>query len=70
MLPTQNLNVYRWCDDYGGGLVVAESIEDASEKLQKKYKAMGERNGEFTIWLWENDDYYDEDNPFVYDIYD
>lgn len=61
---------YRWCDDFGGGIVVAFSVEDAREKLKKKYQAMGDRNGEFKIWPWENDDYYDKNNPCVFDIYD
>ena len=30
-------NLYRWCDDYGGGIVIAESLLDAGEKLAKKY---------------------------------
>ena len=61
--------LYRWCDDFGGGLVIATSIEDAREKLEKKYQSMKNRNGEFKIWPWENDDYYDEDNKDVLDIY-
>lgn len=61
-------NLYRWCDDYGGGLVIASSKEDAKEKLIKKYKA--ERDPDkYIIWLWTNDDYFDKDNEDVLDIY-
>lgn len=58
-------NLYRWCDDCGGGLVIASSLEDAKEKLKKRYP---DRNS-FIIWLYTKDDYFDEDNPDVLDIY-
>lgn len=62
-----NLNkVYRWCDDYGGGLVIAISKERARAKLAKKY---GNERKDFIIWLWTNDEYYDKDNQDVFDIY-
>lgn len=32
-------NVWRWCDSYGGGLVIAESMNEAREKLGR---ALGE----------------------------
>ena len=69
MEDKQVLNsLYRWCDGYGGGLVIATSIEDAKEKLIKKYK--DEKHAlEFTIWPWKNDDYFDEENDCVFDIY-
>lgn len=62
---------YRWCDYISGGIVLASSIDEAKEKLQKKYgvEFMGDRSGSLKIWPWENDDYYDEDNPDVFDIY-
>jgi len=59
-------NLYRWCDDYGGGIVIAESLLDAGEKLAKKY---GEERKNFIIWEFVDDDYYDEENPDVFDIY-
>lgn len=59
--------LYRWCDDYGGGLLIADSIEDAIAKLDKKFK--DEPRTKFLVWLWKNDDYYDTDNPGVLDIY-
>lgn len=61
-------NLYRWCDDYGGGIVIAESKEDALMKLITKYG--NDRNFEkVIIWSWANDDYFDEKNPDVLDIY-
>lgn len=59
-------NLYRWCDQYGGGLVIADSLEDAGEKLAKRY---GDDREEFIIWEATNDDYYDDDYPLVFDIY-
>jgi hypothetical protein len=61
-------NVYRWCDDYGGGIVLARNGYEAREKLIKKY---GEERGKrgFVIWSWSRDDYFDESNPDVFDIY-
>ena len=60
------MHTYRWCDDFGGGLVLATSEEDARKKLVAKY---GMSCGDFTIWLWENDEFYDKNHPDVYDIY-
>lgn len=60
-------DLYRWCDDYGGGLVIASSMEEALEKLKKKYG--DEERTEFIVWLWKNDDFYDKDNKDVLDIY-
>lgn len=61
-------NLWRWCDSYGGGLVIAETKAEAIEKLEKMY---GEnRNVEnMVLWRWTNDDYYDNQNPDVLDIY-
>ena len=60
--------VYRWCDDYGGGIVIADSIEDAESKLRSYYPVESGRH-KFKIWLWMVDDYYDSSNPDVFDIY-
>ena len=59
--------MYRWCDDIGGGLVFAASVEEAHRKLAKKYDA--DARGKLKIWPWEDDDYYDEKNIDVLDIY-
>ena len=61
-------NAYRWCDDWGGGIVFAYSKDEAKEKLYNMY---GEsRNVEdMIIWSWTNDELFDEGNPDVFDIY-
>lgn len=62
------INLYRWCDDYGGGIVIADSLLDAKEKLAKMFGE--DRDADKTIiWPWHLDDYYDEENPDVLDIY-
>ena len=62
-----NINkLYRWCDDYGGGLVIASSKEKAVKKLTKKY---GDERKSFIVWQWKNDDYFDKENQDVLDIY-
>ena len=63
-------NLYRWCDDYGGGLVIAKSLVDAQEKLEKMFRKDEERDANKTIiWPWYLDDYFDKENPDVLDIY-
>jgi hypothetical protein len=61
-------NLYRWSDAYGGGIVIADSLLDAQEKLKK---TLGEDRDadKLIIWPWHSDDYYDEENPDVLDIY-
>lgn len=67
ILMIELTDIYRWCDNFGGGLVIAASIEDARKKLDKKYpKRLG---GTWNIWPWKHDDYYDENNVDVLDIY-
>lgn len=56
-------NLWRWSDDNGGGIVKARTIAEAELKLSR----YGRKN--CTIWLWLKDDYYDEKNPDVFDIY-
>lgn len=63
-------NIYRWCDSSGGGIVIAASEEEARKKLTEKFKGWPPYpRDKFMIWPWENDDYYDEANPDVMDIY-
>lgn len=61
-------NLYRWCDDYGGGLVIADSLIDAQEKLDKMFGEDRDVN-KVIIWPWHLDDYFDKENPDVLDIY-
>lgn len=61
-------NLYRWSDAYGGGIVIADSLIEAQEKLKKTLSE--ERDvDKVIIWPWHLDDYYDEENPDVLDIY-
>lgn len=55
--------LWRWSDDNGGGIVKARSIEEAELKLSKYGRK------DCKIWPWLKDDYYDEKNPDVFDIY-
>lgn len=59
-------NIWRYSVIYGecGGIVIATSKEEANEKLEKKYN----RN-DFIVWKMVDDDYFDADNPDVFDIY-
>lgn len=61
-------NLYRWCDDYGGGIVIADSRTEAQEKLEKMFGEDRDTD-KLIIWPWHLDDYYDEENPDVLDIY-
>lgn len=63
-------NMYRWCDDFGGGLVIATSIEEARNKIAEfmTYLEQPERTN-FTIWLMKDDDYFTESHPDVFDVY-
>lgn len=65
---TDLTNLYRWCDPYGGGLVIANSAEEAKDKVAKMLSEERLVQG-LIIWPWLNDDYYDEENPDVFDIY-
>ena len=35
------MKIYRWCDEVGGGLVLAFSIKSAKKKLRKCYAGYG-----------------------------
>lgn len=61
-------NLYRWCDDYGGGIVIADSKIEAREKLIK-YLSEERDPDKLIIWSWTNDDYFDKENPDVLDVY-
>ena len=60
--------IYRWCDPYGGGIVIATSFEDAQNKLTRMLGS-ARLIEEIIIWPWLNDDYFDKENPDVFDIY-
>lgn len=61
-------NLYRWCDGYGGGIAIANSINEAREKVERALSE--ERDADKVIvWPWHLDDYFDEENPDVLDVY-
>lgn len=60
--------LYRWCDDYGGGIVIADSLIEANEKV-KAYLDEERDPDKLIIWPWHLDDYFDEENPDVLDVY-
>lgn len=61
-------NLYRWCDAYGGGIVIANSLLEAQEKLEKAFGDDRDAN-DVIVWPCHLDDYFDKENPDVLDIY-
>ncbi len=58
---------FTYCGGYGG-MVLADTKEEAMSKLQAKY---GEKETtDMLVWAWESDDYYDAENPDILNIYD
>ena len=47
-----------------GGIVFASNEEQARKKIIKKYN-----RSDFLVWVWENDDYFDENNLDVFEVY-
>ena len=52
-----------------GGIVMADSKDDAFEKLRSKYGAKLLLHRETLVWKATDDDYYDPDCPDVYECY-
>ena len=66
-------NLYRYSINIGelGGVVIAGTIDEATEKVRKKYgntNKYGEVN-EIVVWDFLNDDYYDENHKDVVECY-
>lgn len=66
-------NLYRYSINIGelGGVVIAGTIDEATEKVRKKYgnvNKYGEVN-EIVVWDFFNDDYYDENHKDVVECY-
>ena len=51
-----------------GGLVIADTKEEVARKLAEKYGSL--EASQALIWLWNCDDYYDEEHPNIMNIYD
>lgn len=62
------MKTFRWCDEYGGGLVIAFTERGARRKLHKMFAGMG-RLKELRVWLWKLDRNYDCEYPDIFNIY-
>ena len=49
-----------------GGIVIADTLEEAKEKVIKAYKLGDE---ELIVWKIKHDDFFDKNNPDVFDCY-
>lgn len=60
------VTIWRYSVNKGefGGIVFADTIELAEEKVRKKYG-----NEEICMWRIINDDYFDTENPDVWECY-
>ena len=66
-------NLWRFSINTGelGGVVIADCLEEAYNKVKKKYgdqNKYGNKN-EIEVWEFKNDDYYDRDNKDVVECY-
>ena len=59
-------NIWRYSINEGeyGGIVFAETKEDAINKVRQKYQ-----NGDILVWLMTSDDYFDEQHQDVLECY-
>ena len=59
-------NIWRYSVDFGtyGGIVFAETIEIAREKVESKYP-----DKEFIVWAMSDDEWFDRDNADVWECY-
>lgn len=64
-------NLYRYTTGTFGGVVIADCLEEAYNKVKKKYgdqNKYGNKN-EIEVWEFKNDDYYDKNNKDVVECY-
>lgn len=66
-------NLWRYSINTGelGGVVIADCLEEAYNKVKKKYGELdkhGDKN-EIEVWEFKNDDYYDKNNKDVVECY-
>ncbi len=66
-------NLYRYSINEGdfGGIVIANTLDEATEKVRKKYGNMNKYGNanEIVVWEFLNDDYYDSENKDVVECY-
>ena len=60
-------NIYRYSINEGdfGGVVMANNLDEATERVAKKYGSQKE----ILVWEFLNDDYYDGENKDVIECY-
>ena len=63
------LTIWRYSINEGeyGGIVFADTFEIAEEKVRKKYNEY--KDEEICVWRILNDDYFDVENPDVWECY-
>jgi len=61
-------NIWRYCVNGFGGIVMAETKELAESKIKSAYKHMNSFD-EFSVWNIEDDDYFNKDYPDVWECY-
>lgn len=49
-----------------GGIVLADTVEEAEAKVRMKYDDL---HPYIIVWKMEDDEYYDPNNPDVFDCY-
>lgn len=62
--------IWRYSINIGeyGGIVLADTAKEAREKIKKSWKR--EKNiTHLGIWKMDEDDYFDEENPDVFECY-
>lgn len=64
-IPLGNLWRYSINEGDFGGIVIAETLDKAAEKVTKKYG----NKGTIDVWMVKNDDFYDKDNKDVIECY-
>lgn len=64
MVDINGKSAFRWCTDEFGGLVAAHTKSEAVAKLVRRYGKM-----DFEVWPWEDDDYYDNTDEDIFDVY-
>jgi hypothetical protein len=59
--------LWRYCENETshGGIVYADTKEEAMQKLHKSYPSITD----FEIWKLTEDDFFDRQNPNVWELY-
>ena len=59
-------NIWRYSINMGdcGGIVIADTVESAEQKVRQKYN-----DGEMCVWRVTDDDYFDVNNSDVFECY-